>query len=398
MRIAFIAGEFQPLQGGLGDFTRELARACHAAGHEAHILTRTAPGAPAYESLEGMSVHRLCAGWGWATWGRVAGFIRQMQPDVVNLQYQAAAYQMHPAINLLPAMLSRRVPIVVTFHDLRVPYLFPKAGPLRRQAILTMARAARAVIVTNVEDEDTLRQAGLARVFRISIGSNIAPAKIEGFDRGVWLCKHGAPDSAYTVGYFGFLNESKGGETLIRALAELRAQGLDVKLALIGGQTGDSDPTNQSYARRLMELASELGAQTHIITTGFLDGSGVSAAFAACDCVALPYRDGASLRRGTLMAALAHGSAIVTTTPRVALPELQHEKNALFVPPDDPPALADAIRRVLVDTELRRRLQAGSLRASRMFAWDHIAAQTMRVFAAARDEPQRNKEHKEGVG
>jgi glycosyltransferase involved in cell wall biosynthesis len=328
----------------------------------------------------------------------VAGFIRQTKPDVVNLQYQAAAYQMHPAINLLPAMLSQCASIVVTFHDLRVPYLFPKAGPLRWQAIVTMARAARAVIVTNVEDEDTLRQAGLARVFRIPIGSNITPANLEGFDRGAWLRAHGAPDNAHTVGYFGFLNESKGGETLIRALAELRAQGLDVKLVLIGGQTGDSDPTNQSYARRLMKLAGELGAQAHIIATGFLDPSGVSAAFAACDCVALPYRDGASLRRGTLMAALAHGSAIVTTTPRVALPELQHEQNTLLVPPDDPPALAAAIRRALTDAALRRRLQEGSLRASRLFTWDHIAAQTMRVFAAARDEPQRNKEHKEGVG
>jgi len=399
MRIAFITGEFQPLQGGLGDFTRELARACQAAGHEAHILTRTAPGAPAHESLDGVSVHRLVAGWGWAAWRQTAGFARQVRPDVVNLQYQAAAYQMHPAINLLPAALSKRAPVVVTFHDLRAPYLFPKAGPLRRQAILIMARAARAVIVTNVEDEDTLRRAGLAQVFRVPIGSNIAPARIEGFDRGAWLRARGAPESALTVGYFGFLNESKGGETLIRALAEVRAQGLDVKLVLIGGQTGDSDPTNQRYARRLMELAGALGAQAHIIATGFLDPGGVSAAFAACDCMALPYRDGASLRRGTLMAALAHGSAIVTTTPRVALPELQDGENALFVPPDDPPALAAAIQRALTDPALRRKLQAGSRRASRLFAWDHIAAETTRVFEAAigRYKPRRNKEH-EGEG
>ncbi|MGQ9816050.1 MAG: glycosyltransferase family 4 protein, partial [Candidatus Roseilinea sp.] len=198
--------------------------------------------------------------------------------------------------------------------------------------------------------------------------------------RGAWLRVQNAPESALTIGYFGFLNESKGGETLIRALAELRAQGLDVKLILIGGQTGDSDPTNQNYARRLMELAGARGAQAHIISTGFLNPSDVSAAFAACDCVALPYRDGASLRRGTLMAALAHGSAIVTTTPRVALPELQHEENALFVPPDDPRALAAAIRRVLTDPALRRKLQAGSLRAGKLFAWDRIAAETARVF------------------
>ncbi|MCS7060184.1 MAG: glycosyltransferase [Anaerolineae bacterium] len=397
MRIVFIAGEFPPLQGGLGDFTRELARACRLAGHEVHVFTRAAAGAPDDELLDGVAVHRRVSRWGWATWKQVAGFVQRVRPDVLNVQYQAAAYHMHPAINLLPLILSRRAPVVVTFHDLRTPYLFPKAGPLRRQAILGMACAARAVIVTNVEDDVSLRQAGLREVFRIPIGSNITPADLTGFDRCTWLRCAGsrtqarvqemnedAPERVFVVGYFGFLNESKGGETLIRALALLRDRGLDIKLLLIGGQTGDSDPTNQQYAHALMALADELSVRTQILSTGFVDARAVSEAFAACDCVALPYRDGASLRRGTLMAALAHGAAIVTTTPRVELPELQHEENVLLVPADQPAALADAIRRVLTDSELRRRLQAAARRTAALFNWEHIAAETVCVFERAR--------------
>ena len=88
----------------------------------------------------------------------VEAFIRQWRPDVVNLQYQAAAYQMHGAINLLPSQLAKHTRTVVTFHDLRVPYLFPKAGPLRWQAVLHMARSVHHVIVTNAEDEATLHK------------------------------------------------------------------------------------------------------------------------------------------------------------------------------------------------------------------------------------------------
>jgi glycosyltransferase involved in cell wall biosynthesis len=380
MRILFVSGEYPPLQGGVGDFTCQLARACAAAGHEPRVLTRRVTGAPESESAGGVFVHRLAAGWGWTTLGLVARFARERQIDAVDVQYQAAAYDMHPAINALPAFLARRVPTTVTFHDLRVPYLFPKAGPLRRQAVLAMARGARAAIVTNVEDEAELGRAGIPGVFRVPIGSNIAPAAPGPFDSGAWLRAQGVPPGTRVIGYFGFLNESKGGETLARALAALRAQPMDAVLLLIGGQTGASDPTNQAYASRVLDLAGELGVRDCVHATGFLDEAGVSRAFAACDCVALPYRDGASFRRGTLMAALAHGCAIVTTAPRVAIPELVDGENALLAPPDDPPALAGAIARVLSDAALRARLQAGSLRLSGLFGWDRIAEETVAVL------------------
>ena len=39
MKIGLITGEYPPQQGGVGDFTRELARALIAAGHEAQVVT-----------------------------------------------------------------------------------------------------------------------------------------------------------------------------------------------------------------------------------------------------------------------------------------------------------------------------------------------------------------------
>ncbi|MBK9234160.1 MAG: hypothetical protein IPO15_25800 [Anaerolineae bacterium] len=66
--------------------------------------------------------------------------IRQIQPAVVLIQYQTAAFGLHPAVNLLPGWLRlrlgrRRPRLITTFHDLKFPYLFPKAGPLRLAAV-----------------------------------------------------------------------------------------------------------------------------------------------------------------------------------------------------------------------------------------------------------------------
>ncbi|HQY26981.1 MAG TPA: glycosyltransferase family 4 protein [Thermoflexales bacterium] len=382
MRIAFIAGEYPPLQGGLGDFTRELARASAQAGHAPTVLTRTAAGAPARETERGVSIQRLVDGWGWGTAGAIGRYADGAPADVFDLQFQAAAYGMHPAMHLLPGKLRRRAPVVVTFHDLRVPYLFPKAGPLRWQAMLALARAAAGVIVTNPEDGATLRAAGLARVREIPIGSNITPATLAGFELAAWRAARGIPAATDLIGYFGFLNESKGGDTLLRALAALRGQGRDVGLLLIGGQTGASDATNIAYARALEELAARLNVTARVFRTGFVDDRGVLEAFAACVGLALPYRDGVSLRRGTLMAAFAHGAPIVTTTPRLPIAGLADGEAFLLVPPDDPPALAAALARLLDDGALRASLRAGSLRASGRFAWPAIAAETVAFFRA----------------
>jgi|AFSR01.1.fsa_nt_gi glycosyltransferase involved in cell wall biosynthesis len=382
MRIALIAGEYPPLQGGLGDYTRRLAEALVGLGHELHVITRFVAGEPTNSLCGGVYVHRLVTAWNWETRRRIEGFNRLFRPDVLNMQYQAAAYQMHPAINLLPGALAKHIPTVVTFHDLRVPYLFPKAGFLRWKAITTMAKSASACIATNVEDRDTLIREGVRMVSLIPIGSNIIPAPLGSFDSAAWMRTRGIAEDTILVGYFGFLNESKGAETLLRALSLLRARGVNVGLLHIGGRTGDSDPTNQAYAAQLDRLADALGLRAHIHTTGFLDERGVSEAFAACACVALPYRDGASFRRGTLMAALAHRCAVITTEPRIALKELTDGENVLLVPPEQPDALADAITRLISDPSLRARLQAGAGALSRLFEWDSIAARTAELFSA----------------
>ena len=41
MRIGLVTGEFPPMEGGVGAFTEQLARALATMGHEIHIITST---------------------------------------------------------------------------------------------------------------------------------------------------------------------------------------------------------------------------------------------------------------------------------------------------------------------------------------------------------------------
>jgi glycosyltransferase involved in cell wall biosynthesis len=60
--------------------------------------------------------------------------------------------------------------------------------------------------------------------------------------------------------------------------------------------------------------------------------------------------------------ALACGTPLITASTRGSRELLTDEENALLVPPGDPVALADAMRRVAADSELARRLGAAGRR------------------------------------
>ena len=86
------------------------------------------------------------------------------------------------------------------------------------------------------------------------------------------------------------------------------------------------------------------------------------------------------------MAAIAHGRAIVTTTPQYPIGGLTHDRSALFVPPNDPMSLANAIRQTLIDPERRARMERGTSEAAKLYTWDRIAAQTIEVYRSVISE------------
>jgi glycosyltransferase involved in cell wall biosynthesis len=381
MRIGLVTGEYPPMQGGVGDFTRELGRALAALGHAVTVLTctRAQPQSP-----DRVTVEPFVERWGWGAAGALARLAEARQLDVLNIQYQAAAYGMGLPIHLATwQWRTQRRPFasVVTYHDLRVPYLFPKAGGLRRRAVYLLGNRADAVIVTNDEDAAEWQAANGRAPQVVPIGSNIAAALPAGYDRAAQRARYGCAPDELLVAYFGFFNPSKGGATLVEALAQLAAQGRALRLLLVGGAHGASDPVNKTYAAEVDALLDAHGLRARTHATGFVDAPEVAAALAATDVVALPYVDGASPRRGSLLAALAHGCAIVTTAGGT-FPGLANA--AWLVPPGDAGTLAAGIAALADDPARRAALGADAARLAQEYGWEKIAMRTLEVYAAAR--------------
>jgi glycosyltransferase involved in cell wall biosynthesis len=209
------------------------------------------------------------------------------------------------------------------------------------------------------------------------------------YDRDAERTRWGAGAEDLLLCFFGFINERKGVDTLLQALHLLATDAerrVEPVLLFIGGRTGASDPTNVAYLARIEALVAELGLEDRVRWTGYVAAEEVSASFGAADLCALPFRDGVSFLHGTLHAALVHGVPIVTTGPRVPLPELVEGENIWLVPPADPPALAAAIERLTLDAELRRRLGAGAEVLSRQFRWETIAGETVKLYRAIAED------------
>lgn len=378
--VCLLTGEFPPMAGGMGDYTRELARALLEKGAEPFVLTSQKAQADTPYPLPILST---VPKWDFSALGQVAKALQRENPALLHIQYQAAAYDMHAAVHLLPWRLRWLGPplkTVVTFHDLRLPYLFPKAGPLRLWALRILAHGGNAVITAARQDEKVVRSWGISRVQTVPIGSNIHPRPPAGYSREEWRKRLGVDSTEILLAYFGFLNQSKGGEVLIQALAELVRKGRRAKLLMVGGMTGSSDPTDQVYAKKVWEVIAELGLQERVLWTGFVSQGEVSAHLLAADIAVLPYQDGVSLRRGSLMAALAHGLPIVSTFPQGEPEGIVDGENMTLAPIGDAGALAQKIEVLADSPQLRERLSQGARVLAQAFSWDKIAKKHLEVY------------------
>lgn len=377
------------MEGGVGAFTRELARGLAPAGYPIHIISHRLS-RPERVSLSQLSepvnlgfawLHPRARHWRWGDISLIADLVLRHNLPVVNLQYQPAAYNMNnPAINFLPWRLRGLAATVVTFHDLRLPYLFPKAGRIREWVVRFMAAQATGVIATNQADYAQLTQwLPPTKVRLIPIGSNIVARVPAGAEIAAVRQQLGLTDDHFLLGYFGFLNESKGADTLLAALAGLEER---VHLVFIGGRTGASDPlNNRRFGQALEGSIEQLGLSGRVHWTTFMADEQVSAYLHAADLMVMPYRDGVSLRRGTLMAALAHARPVISTHPAGPVPELIHGKNIWLVPAGQPALLTQAIQSLQQQPVLRQQLAGAAGRVAAHFSWDSIASQTAQFLA-----------------
>jgi glycosyltransferase involved in cell wall biosynthesis len=165
-------------------------------------------------------------------------------------------------------------------------------------------------------------------------------------------------------------NEKKALDVLIRAVAFLEDVEPPFKLILVG-----DGPLHQ----RLKELAVSLGIYEKIAFLGLQGRAEVAKLLHGCELFVLPSR---SEPFGiALIEAMACKKPVIATTAG-GIPEIiEHGKNGILVAPDDPSALAEALRSLLMDDDLRRTLALnGYTTVQRRFCSQHTGAAYETVF------------------
>jgi len=166
-------------------------------------------------------------------------------------------------------------------------------------------------------------------------------------------------------------DRKKGILYLLQALYLLKKANIDIKLTIV-----DKVNPNDSYALKLIrdhnldgvvtftgrlsteQLVQEYSAAEIAVTSSIYEGFGFPAAEAmACEIPVIATRGG-------------------------ALPEVVKDgETGILVPPQDPYALARAIKRLLDDEQLRLRMGSeGRKRVKQCFSWDQTAKQTVDVY------------------
>lgn len=362
MRILHLNPFFLPYAGGIERRIREVGRR-HARQHEVFVLTSRLQGTAPSETRDGIQVRRLPSRF------RLRRFYNP--PLVTTHGLQEAIRDIRPD--------------VIDFHSRWSPSY---ARAYRRFA------AGRVFTYHNSYGEGSGVLGWLSRLNDRRTRGYVAESdRIVCISRFIWddLKAHGFPESRFelvpngvdpealraqiqplrgaapTLVAVGRLVHVKGFDVLLRALALLDRE---VRLVICG-----EGPERASLRR----LAGRLGIDDRVDLPGWVEEPRKLGLIAASSALVHPSRFEAFGMAP--LEALALGTPVIATHVG-GLPELVGDAG-LLVPPDDPQALAEAIRRVVADPSLRGDLHRRALQRARAYSWDRIADDLLRVYEAS---------------
>ncbi|MDQ7827805.1 MAG: glycosyltransferase family 4 protein [Armatimonadota bacterium] len=167
-------------------------------------------------------------------------------------------------------------------------------------------------------------------------------------------------------------------EDAIRAVAQVRAHGVDISYLIAG--TFVYAP---QYKRMLQEVAKQLGVADHIhFLDRLLDERELIALYQLASVFVFP-NERQTWGLGPLEAMAAGTPAVVSTGAGVA-EVLTEDETALLFPPRAPGELARQLRKVAEDDMLRLRLaRAGQRFVQMTFSWEKYARQMIDIFGRA---------------
>lgn len=382
MRIALVTNLYPPIQTGTAYYTHALARAMSGLGHEVMVVTCRAGGETVDSSEGGVRVKRLAA--------------LRVPPNRAMLNFDDFKLAARPGLvsRLAALLVEHRAEVVQQCgHLLDFTYATPRAahcvsipsacsvhamiglpGRPRLDAIAravdrwfvgpqAMRRYDAVLPLDRTMDRYVRDRYGVERV----VG---APWGIEfDFERRERI--HLGTKGPLRIVSLGHVTEMRSRTTLLQAVAELRARGVEVKLRIVG----------KECTLTTRELAGTLGIADAVIFTGELPREEALAELAHAD-VQANWITNPGVGSGA-MESMAMGVATMlwAQPDQLGFAALEHLDNALLIDPADPSAIADALAMLAGDRQLLDRIGARARETARAgFGWGAAAERMQHIY------------------
>jgi UDP-glucose:(heptosyl)LPS alpha-1,3-glucosyltransferase len=368
MRIVLVLDRFDPLAGGLEQWTHRFARHLLESGHEVHVVAFAEANNDLPVSLHLVEPARLMQARG----RRIARVIAGLAADVVHdsgTSWSGTVF--HPQTGSRLLSLDREIASFPRHRRARAaisPRLQWRRLEMARLERLQAARARRIIAVSRRIRTMPARRHGVAEEGIVLIPNGVDTRRFTP-DNAPWLRgptrrRLGVGDDAVLFLATAHNFRLKGVDTTLRALARLARGGRDVRLAVAGGTP---DPFWHG-------LVQQLGLGGRVDFRGLVGD--MESLYAASDAVLHPTRwDACSL---ATIEAMASGLPVVTSAMDGAGDLIADGRNGFVLrDPDDVDALA-ARMASLLDPGERRRVGA----AARIAALGHDIVDNCRAVEA----------------
>lgn len=355
--------------GGIAHYAWSLCAALAGAGADVSLLTN---GAYELDGLPRAFAVARCfppdAGW-LGNARALRHRLTQERPAVVHVQSLLSTR----LDALLWPIVRRRVPMVMTVHNLR-------SHERIRWDDWTLWRclATADAVVVHTEEAlaETRRRLGArARIELIRMGDWAIFAGADPRARGAARARLGLPADASVVLAFGAIRPYKGLLEVIAALPALRARHPAARLVVAGPLLAG---TEGEYREAIIRAGVE---EAVVFRPGYVPADAVPGYFAAADVAVFNYTgitDSGSLRLACRM-----GTPVVATAVGCFGEFLTDGLTGRLVPPGDARALAAALGDVLADPAGAARMAAAAtVLADSAWSWADSAKATLALYAA----------------
>ena len=278
------------------------------------------------------------------TWRELRKLSDEFRPDIVHV---TSAQEWNPAVGWFVRHRLKK-PLIYTIHDV----IHHEGTPFYFRITEGLFRGMPDGIVVLTEQGK-----------KILTGKGVPEEKILVAPHGVYDFFTDFPtqdgEERKEILFFGRIEPYKGVGVLLEAARPLLQEFSEWKLIIAGG--GDVAPYRELLDHPRIETVNR-----------FLTDQEVAGFMRRASIVALPYISAS--QSGVIPTAYAFSKPVLAT--RVGgIPDMVREgETGLLVPPNDPGALQDALRRLITDPPLRARLgKAGKKFAEEELSWTAIA-------------------------